>query len=81
MTYVSVQVGVPCGTFQLDPSSVEGPLVFLSAGVGITPLMAMLEATLAAADTNESDLTMVQCCRYISSQQNSSIELGSLPLL
>lgn len=37
-----VLVGVPCGTFNLDTGS-AAPVVLLAAGVGQTPLIAMLE--------------------------------------
>lgn len=40
-----LEVGPPCGEFFLDLSEHhERPLVLLSAGVGITPLLAMLES-------------------------------------
>lgn len=40
-----IEVGPPCGEFFIDPSEIhERPLVLLSAGVGITPVLAMLEA-------------------------------------
>lgn len=42
-----IEVGPPCGEFFLDPAEQhERPLVLLSAGVGITPVLAMLEAVL-----------------------------------
>jgi nitric oxide dioxygenase len=42
-----VEVGPPCGEFFLDLSEHhERPLVLLSAGVGITPVLAMLESVL-----------------------------------
>lgn len=42
-----IEVGPPCGEFFLDLSEHhERPLVLLSAGVGITPLLAMLESVL-----------------------------------
>jgi nitric oxide dioxygenase len=42
-----IEVGPPCGEFFLDPAEHhERPLVLLSAGVGITPVLAMLEAVL-----------------------------------
>jgi len=41
----SLEVGAPCGEFFLDPSDKhQRPLVLLAAGVGITPLMSILEA-------------------------------------
>lgn len=43
-----VEVGPPCGEFFLDLTEHhERPLVLLSAGVGITPVLAMLESVLA----------------------------------
>lgn len=44
-----LEIGPPCGEFYLDPAEHhERPLVLLSAGVGITPVLAMLESALAA---------------------------------
>lgn len=43
-----VEVGPPCGDFFLDLGEHhERPLVLLSAGVGVTPVMAMLESVLS----------------------------------
>ena len=43
----AIEVGPPCGEFFFDPGEHhERPLVFLSAGVGVTPLLAMLESAL-----------------------------------
>lgn len=40
-----IEVGPPCGAFTLDPDApADWPLVLLSAGVGITPCLAMLHA-------------------------------------
>ncbi len=40
-----LEIGPPCGDFFLDPEVVNAkPLVLLSAGVGITPVLAMLES-------------------------------------
>lgn len=36
-----VEVGPPCGEFTLDPALVDGPIVLVGGGIGITPLMAM----------------------------------------
>ncbi|HWB01424.1 MAG TPA: NO-inducible flavohemoprotein [Verrucomicrobiales bacterium] len=42
-----IEVGPPCGEFFLDPSEQHRrPLVLLSAGVGITPVMSMLLSAL-----------------------------------
>ncbi|WP_119168930.1 2Fe-2S iron-sulfur cluster-binding protein [Algihabitans albus] len=46
-----VEVGKPSGDFTLDASG--GPVVFLSAGVGITPMIAMLETLAHAAETGQ----------------------------
>lgn len=44
-----LEVGPPCGEFFLDPTEKhERPLVLLSAGVGITPLMSMLLSAMEA---------------------------------
>lgn len=44
-----IEIGPPCGEFFLDLSEADHrPLVLLSAGVGITPVLAMLEAALQA---------------------------------
>jgi nitric oxide dioxygenase len=43
-------VGAPCGDFVMDAQS-PAPLVLISAGVGITPMMSMLHASLGAAPT------------------------------
>jgi len=49
-----VEVGPPCGEFFLDLSEHhERPLVLLSAGVGITPVLAMLESVLIAQPQRE----------------------------
>lgn len=43
----TLEVGPPCGEFFLDTTEHhERPLVLLSAGVGITPLLSMLQAAL-----------------------------------
>lgn len=50
----TLEVGPPCGEFFLDPSEHhERPLVLLSAGVGITPLLAMLESVTGAQPKRE----------------------------
>lgn len=43
----SIEVGPPSGSFTLDLMS-EAPVALVSAGVGITPMMAMLESLVAA---------------------------------
>ena len=50
----TLEVGPPCGDFFLDLSEHhERPLVLLSAGVGITPVLAMLESALVAQPERE----------------------------
>lgn len=47
----TVEVGPPCGEFFLDleqAAGVERPLIFLSGGVGITPVLSMFAAAQAA---------------------------------
>jgi nitric oxide dioxygenase len=40
----SVLIGPPCGEFTLDPARANGrPIVLLSGGIGITPVMSMLK--------------------------------------
>jgi nitric oxide dioxygenase len=40
-----ISVGPPCGEFTLDPAAPrDRPVVFLSGGIGITPIMAMLKS-------------------------------------
>jgi nitric oxide dioxygenase len=41
----TVHIGPPCGEFTLDPASCsERPIVLLSAGIGITPILSMLKS-------------------------------------
>ena len=46
-----LQLGPPCGEFHLDASAVKRPVVLLSGGVGLTPMLSMLK-TLAKSDVN-----------------------------
>ena len=65
-TFFPHSLSPPCGTFALTPVDSPGdrrPMVFLSAGVGITPLMSMIESLLDEKDADGSDVTLVQCCR------------------
>jgi ferredoxin-NADP reductase/MOSC domain-containing protein YiiM len=48
-----VEVGAPRGTFTLDPAGGEAPVVLLSAGVGATPVLAMLGSLAAAGGDRE----------------------------
>src|SRR5205814_1489789 len=47
----ALALGAPRGSFILPDD--ERPIVFLGAGIGITPLLAMLEQLVRAADTRE----------------------------
>ena len=47
-----LEVGAPRGTFTLDPRA-TGPVALLSAGVGATPVLAMLASLAAAGDERE----------------------------
>lgn len=50
----TLEVGPPCGEFLLDLTEHhERPLVLLSAGVGITPMLAMLESALQQQPARE----------------------------
>jgi nitric oxide dioxygenase len=45
----TIEVGAPCGEFTLQPPSApHRPLVLISGGVGITPILSMLHAALDA---------------------------------
>src|SRR5678815_5284872 len=49
-----LEVAPPCGEFFLDVTEKhQRPLVLLSAGVGITPLMSMLQAALEGMPERE----------------------------
>ena len=39
-----IDVGAPRGLFTLDPASGDGPIALVSAGVGATPVLSMLES-------------------------------------
>jgi nitric oxide dioxygenase len=58
----SLEVGPPCGEFFLDPTEPPvRPLVLLSGGVGITPILSLLLGALA--QTPEREVVFVHCCR------------------
>ena len=60
-----LQLGVPCGDFTLCPGqTIESgrDVVFVGAGIGITPLVGMMEACLDAC-MDGTKITFVQCCR------------------
>jgi ferredoxin-NADP reductase/MOSC domain-containing protein YiiM len=48
-----IEVGAPRGLFTLDPAAGDEPVVLLSAGVGATPMLAMLESLAAAGSDRE----------------------------
>lgn len=48
-----IEVGAPRGMFTLEQADGEEPVVLLSAGVGATPVLAMLESLSAAGSTRE----------------------------
>jgi nitric oxide dioxygenase len=56
-----IDVAYPFGDFFLDSGS--GPVVLLAAGVGVTPLMAMLNALLADGATPKRKITWIQAAR------------------
>ncbi|MEP3482112.1 MAG: NO-inducible flavohemoprotein [Fuerstiella sp.] len=60
-----IEVGPPCGEFTLDAASQDAaPLVFLAAGIGITPLLSMIHSTLHAKTTRK--LSLIHACRSAS---------------
>lgn len=48
-----VEIGAPRGMFTLDPAAGMEPIVLLSAGVGATPVLAMLESLAASRSDRE----------------------------
>lgn len=45
----SIDVGPPCGDFTIDPVNLpSGAIVFIAGGIGVTPLLAMAKAVVAA---------------------------------
>jgi nitric oxide dioxygenase len=59
----SLMVMPPAGEFTLKNASETKPLVFLTAGVGITPAMAMLQETLRNPHTASRDVRFIHCAR------------------
>ncbi len=49
----TIEVGAPRGLFTLDPGDADGPVVLLSAGVGATPVLSMLENLAAEGGERE----------------------------
>lgn len=41
----TIELASPCGEFFLEPSQNQGPILLLSGGIGVTPMLAMLHAT------------------------------------
>ncbi|RLN89085.1 hypothetical protein BBJ28_00014662 [Nothophytophthora sp. Chile5] len=58
----TLQVGVPCGHFYLQENPSNKPIVFLSGGVGFTPLLSMLEH-LVASKKDKQPVVFVQYVR------------------
>ncbi len=57
----TLEVGPPCGQFYLQTTNTEGPLILLAAGVGITPLLSMLETALERSPRRA--ITLAHACR------------------
>lgn len=55
-----ILVGMPCGTFVLNEDS-SRPVVLISGGVGLTPMISMLDHILAKGDNRK--VTFVQCAK------------------
>jgi ferredoxin-NADP reductase len=49
----AIDVSEPRGAFVLQPAQGQGPVVFLSAGIGATPVLAMLHAMAESASARE----------------------------
>lgn len=74
----TVELTAPAGTFVLKEEESAGPKVFISGGVGQTPLMAMLES-LISRDQPDCPITWVHGCRSeaVHAFKNRIAELGS----
>ncbi|WP_447640227.1 MULTISPECIES: NO-inducible flavohemoprotein [Chitinophagaceae] len=57
-----INVSAPAGTFVLDRQS-NNPKVFISGGVGVTPLISMLESLIASQNETVAPITWIQGCR------------------
>ncbi|WP_110686604.1 NO-inducible flavohemoprotein [Salinicola aestuarinus] len=58
-----LEVTPPCGTFVLElPEDETRPLIFIAGGVGVTPLISMAHAALAAS--NSRPVIFVQAARH-----------------
>jgi nitric oxide dioxygenase len=53
----------PCGEFVLDARRTDAGLVFVVGGVGITPVMSMLESTMASTVTSGRPITLIHAAR------------------
>ncbi|CEG40309.1 dihydropteridine reductase [Plasmopara halstedii] len=62
-----LHVGPPCGHFQLEPST--KPIVFISGGVGTTPLLSMLESLLASSPKKKSKKSI----RFVQYARNPNV--------
>ncbi|MGG3640993.1 NO-inducible flavohemoprotein [Bacillus gobiensis] len=56
----SIEISAPAGEFVLDQTT-DKPLVLISGGVGVTPLMSMLKV--AAKEQPNRDITFIQAAR------------------
>jgi nitric oxide dioxygenase len=55
-----IELAPPCGEFVLGPRPADnGPLVLISGGVGVTPMLAMLHAALARGDAEARDVWFI----------------------
>ncbi len=79
-----LQVGMPSGDFVLKRT--ENPIVFISGGVGITPLLSMFKE----ASKNQDNITFIQCALNSDNQvfdseinelsNNKLVKVFNLPL-
>ena len=52
---------MPCGTFTLDKVGEDKPIALICAGVGLTPIVSMLEYLSSEANFDSRRLVVVQC--------------------
>ena len=52
---------MPCGTFTLDYAEDDKPIALISAGVGLTPIVSMLEHLSLDVNFDSRRLVVVQC--------------------
>jgi ferredoxin-NADP reductase len=71
-----IEVGSPAGNFILDDST--QPIVMLSGGVGITPMMAMLDAQITALKTVHLNARFTSSMRRSSASQAFRRELKAM---